>query len=341
MNRRRRGAPRQYTLPPGPLTGTHRQVSWAREIYRRLLDDYTRILENCDILALLTDDMTGKSLAEWYIRHLSRRQRRAVWWIHHRSELSSAWFMGDYIRKNLHIFGPEPSPHFLETQVRYEALLCPADPKYPGAVDLITEPDSESSPYGLCLIKYEQNSAFIELANLLGMKWSAARRAYIREITGTSAPLIDRCAEIGSRLLLAGFRIMVLDEEIRTAICTGRFGWEHGRWVLTGSSPTRLRLVFPRDRELFQRVRRMGAYWNGRHIEVGVWHTDAILDLARLYKFRITQLALDQMLRWQEMSLNGVCVCPQPPDEESISGDPIRQILEGDDSIPEDLIDED
>ena len=99
---RKTGRPFRHRLqPPQPMTGTHRQIAWAREIYRRLLDDHARIRENCDVLALLTESMDGRALAEWYLDHVARKQRRAVWWIVHRNELTAAWFMSDYIRRYL------------------------------------------------------------------------------------------------------------------------------------------------------------------------------------------------------------------------------------------------
>lgn len=332
---------RQRLHPPEPMQGTRRQIAWAREIYRRLLGNYTRIAENCDVLALLTPEMDGRTLAEWYLDHLARRQRRAAWWIVHRNELTAAWFMSDYIQRYLNgVSGLAECCH-LESEVREEALLCPEEAVYPGAVELIMENDVHNRLVGHCLLRYERNAAFTSLAHEMNMTWEPRRSAYVRRIDGVTGPLDERCAEIGSKLLLAGFRILVLDEEVRTMICTGAFGWEHGRWILPGSTPTRLKLIFPNDKLLYQRALTLGAYWTGRSVEINVWHADDLVDFARLYDFRISDEARRLLEKWQDMCLRGRTVHPKEPPRDACGPDPVSLILENDAPVPEDLVDED
>lgn len=326
---------------PAPFVGTRLQISLARKIYAQFLNCRIQIIENCDILSLLTDKMDGKMLAEWYLEHLSRKQRRASWWIEHRDELTKAWFIGEYIQKYLLV---PPSCETLETEkalVWNESLLCPENPLHLGAVELVMEADADFPEHGVCLLRYERNASLSLLARQMDMVWRPEKNAYCRRIEGVSAPLLDRCAEIGSRLLQAGFCVLPLDARVHSAICSGKFSWEYRRWILPGSEPTRLRLVFPHDKELYRRVCSLGAFWNGRQIEVGIWHTDALYDLARLYGFQISPEASIQMERWEELRLHGKTVYPEsPPEFNSTDDDPVQRILTNDASIPEDLIDD-
>ena len=250
--------------------------------------------------------------------------------------------MSDYIRRYLSAAPTAEACLQIENAVREEALLCPEKPLYPGAVELIMEPDGDELRQGQCLLRYERNEAFSRLARDMKMSFDPTMGAYLRRIDEYAGPLPERCAEIGSRLLLAGFRILIMDEAVRTMICTGSFGWEYGRWILPGESPARLRLVFPHDQALFQRARTLGAFWTGQQIEIGVWHAEDLMEFARLYEFRISSEARIQMDSWREMYLQGKAVRPgKPPEDGWQRGDPVREILESDPPIPEDLIDED
>lgn len=334
---RRPARPRMQ--PPGPMTGTPLQIAWAREIYRRLLRDHVRIRENCDVLALLTDRMTGRELTEWYLDHVGRRQRRAVWWIAHRNDLSSAWFMEEYISRYLNQNTAQPAP-VSENACMRECLLTPEQPAHPGAVELISEPDDDNPACGLCMARYEKNSAFGLIMSELRMTWDPQRRMYVRRISGPDAPLPDRCAEIGSRLLMAGFRIYVPDEAVMIAICTGRFSWGYDRWILPGCSPTMLDLVFPKDQALYRRACSLGAHWNGKSIEINLLHAEELLDFARLYEFRISSEARKMIDSWLENRLQGVVVRPNPPTLHCVCEDPVQRILLNNEPVPEDLIDE-
>ncbi len=326
--------------PPAAMLGSARQISWAREIYRCLIENHVRVRETCDVLALLTPDLDGAQLAEWYLKHLSRHQRRAEWWIVHRNELCAAWFMAEYIRVHLHAGEEMSNEQELEDAVYQEALLLPQTPQYPGAVTLSIEPYNDAPCLGTCALRYEQCPDFTALAHDVGMSWNASSCSYQRVIDETSSPLTDRAAEIGSRLLLNGFSVLVLDESVRDKICSGLFGWEYGRWIDCGSESAYLRLAFPKDRELFALARSMGAFWNGKQIEIGVWHADALKEFARLYDFRFTAAALARVEEWQHLYLRGKVVIPAKPPREPALKDPLQHILDSDNPIPEDLIDD-
>lgn len=332
---------RRRLPPPVHMMGTGKQIAWAREIYRRLLADAVRVRENCDILALLTDKMDGHALAEWYLTHTARRQRRAVWWINHRNDLAAPWFISAYMERYLGEDLYRPGLNSLIAAVREEALLCPEEPLFPGAVELIMEPDPDKSETGACILKYEKNEAFGNLVRGLDMEWDKTFGGYVRRIEGPFVPLTERCAEIGSRLILSGFRVLALDEEVRIRITTGNFGWEHEKWILPGSTPTRLRMYFPEDRTLFKRAQSMGAFWNGRHVEVAVWREEEIRDFASLYGFRISSGAERCISEWKRREEEGRVVRPHRPRNEEECRDPVREILLGDVQVPEDLIDED
>lgn len=336
MLRRMRRFPQ---CPPSSMKGSRAQVIWARDICKKLLENHIHIRETCDVLALLTDTLDGAHLCEWYFDHLLRHQHRAVWWIEHRHDLSCVWFIQEYMRRYLHA-----SPEATECAVclaQNEALLIPEKPLYAGAVTLSVEKDSLKPDVGLCVMRYETHPVFSVLAREMGMTFNAMRSRYERAVNPDSGPLEERAAEMGARLLLAGFSVLIYDEALRARVCSGDFGWESGRWVDVSGDANYLRLYFSHDKRLFALARSMGAFWNGKHIEIGVWHVHEIRDFAKLYSFRITEAASSLMDQWQTLFLRGKVVNPASPPTDSSAGDPLEGILESGDAILEDLIDDD
>ena len=321
------------------LMGPRFQVDAARRIRGRLAADYERVLEASKDISASYADFPAEGMAKWYINHALQNQRKAVWWILNRNDLTAAWFLARYVEKYLP--GAKKKDVQLEERVWQGSLLRPFQPRYPDYVELLLEPAPKMREYGVMRMRYRKNAQLSTLAHQLHMFWDAESLSYIRRVGEAGAPVADRLAQLGSSLLQAGFSLVVWDREVREMIRQNTFQPEYPLWIKAGESERTLEFLYPNnDTLLHRRIRSLGARWNGRLMEIDVWHWETVEEFAQVYRFRVTKEARKKVEEWRKAHNEAEAVAPAEGEPwRPIRQDPLEMMMRLGRPVPEDLYD--
>lgn len=219
-------------------------------------------------------------------------------------------------------------------EVKAEATVQPQEVKHNGVVEIKLEKDK-------VVAFYEKNEDFRLLVKSLGYTWNGQWEKKISETTGTAE---ERAAELGNKLLNAGFAIMIIDEEVRKNAIEGVYEPECTRWIYRrgkGQYKGWLDIDWKERNDSLYRIARKlpGSKWDSG-VMVKVNYYQEIEEFARLYGFRFTKRAqevIDEYIQAQKLVQK---VEPAPSKEEE-KKDGLKEILVSEIGILPDLVDED
>lgn len=229
------------------LDGTAKQVRWAETIRADIIKNMTDFSEM--MWASIQTDAKAKSvpfgLNDWLEKKLhtilekekAGQDRKALltammegfdsalasmsskneasWWIDHRTE-------SDMILRFMDREQAE-TKEAVSSEAKTEATIRPKNEKTP----LVAEISVTEERISVCID--EKNSCFIAVVKELGYSWSGS--CWQRTVTAASGPVGDRTAELGHRLLDAGFPICIMDADIRKKAVDGNYQAETTRWI--------------------------------------------------------------------------------------------------------------
>ena len=193
-------------------------------------------------------------------------------------------------------------------------------------------------------IKSEKNDTIIKLAKEHGYKWNHWERVWVKRISQKTGSSSDRAAEIGNKLLNAGFPIEIEDPEIRHNAINGIFKPEHTRWIgliTKGGHEGKLLLTWAgRDDELYRKARSLprSRWVTGKGVVVGVEYYKEIEDFAELYGFKFLPEVRQKIDEYKKELKNVTRVKPVKIDDvKPVDG--LKAILQSSNEILPDLID--
>lgn len=319
------------------LTGSEKQISWANEIRSKFFERLTNATRGIKITERI-QQLIDKAM------EMLRTINTARFWIDNRVGITSIPAMlAAYDKWCLdHLDHMEETKRNCESEAEKEAkeesTLVPEQVNFEGTVEVKVDGSKIAVAYPI------KDRTFSLLLRSLGYVWAHDERAYVRNICkewryGT---VKDRAVEVVNKLLLKGFRVLCLDENIRDKAVNADFEPEQTRWIVGFDNSKLLGVCWNRDKgdDFYRAAKRLpGATWSRDYGAVMVdpkeWRE--IRDFAKINGFSISPLAERKL---QEAKDNELPVRPETPKEEKQTNK-LKEILSKDAEIPKDLMDDD
>jgi hypothetical protein len=306
------------------LEGTEKQVAWANTLRQDLIDKIDALGrkemecinstegEKYDVL----DYIMSQTKASWFI---DNRPHGILSWIEDRLTAIIAWKADQEVKP-------------LVEEMKIESTVQPENCQYkePAEIKVSSEKITVSFP---------KNENFRELVKSLGYTWGDGY--WYRKITKFNGPADDRAAELGNKLLNAGFPITVTDNIIRQNAVSGNYQPEQKRWImcrLEGTYKNWFAITWSgRDENLYKVARKLpGSKWDNSSVVVKVNYWQEVQDFAELYGFKFSDMALDAIETHRNIEVTKV----KPAEsKEEIQNDGLKDILNSGDDILDDLKD--
>lgn len=316
------------------LTGTEKQVDWAMTIRQQFIDATSSMIDigRYGVLSITTEEVAKA------MDHILTTKTQARWFIDKRHDIATMKTMG--LRMVINIFKEairELSPEKqmedkIYSDIRIESTVYP-DNKKTNAVAEITFGDNYVA------VVFEKNDDFRDIVKNLRYRWEGGKwRRPIRETTGSAE---ERAAELGNKLLNAGFPIMIMDQTVRENAVNGIYEPECHRWIYYRRDSKLLAINWDGyDDALYQRARSLpSAKWDRPSVVVAIEHYETVQEFARLFGFKFTKAAQAAMEEYISAQEQIQIVVPAEPKEPDV-GDGLQKILQSSDDILEDLFDD-
>ena len=157
-----------------------------------------------------------------------------------------------------------------------------------------------------------------------------------------SGYLVDRVAELGNKLLVAGFAVSIIDLEQRRRAVAAEYAPECRRWVklYTGEEHTGdLCVCWDREDDLFSTIHKIhGSHWYCGAMAVPIASWNEVLDMAEMLGFQISDMAQEAINTYRNHLNPAVSVSPAP--EPVQQPDKLSAILNSSPDVLSDLKDE-
>lgn len=304
------------------LFGTPKQVDWAMSIRKKLFEQYEKGTFD---LSKETDEINVKGVEKTFdfIIH----QKKASFFIDSRDK-NITELLGKYYKKvNLSL--EDEIEKELEANAKIESTVYPKNKITNVPVEIVSDKEEVKAIF-------EKNSDFIEIVKKIGYHWNG--EYWYKKINETTGSMEDRAAELGNKLLNAGFPVIILDQDVRKKAIDGAFEPECTRWVksVVGTNKLVIKWCGFND-ELYERSRTLpSAKWeNGMTINVA--HHNEVEEFADLYEFKFTDAALRLIKRHKANIRSSDPI--EVAEIKEIKKDGLKEILESSDDILDDLKD--
>jgi len=268
------------------LKGTKKQVEWANTLRQKVIDMFEAVEEEkyrkmagllglkikYEELSLVLDYILSTyDSATYYIENRDRNFYKIL-----EQEVPKALKPVEQKLK-------EEAEARIQAELRAEATVYPENKITEAVVEIIAKEDKITA-------KFEKNDKFIDIVKSLGYKWGGC---WTREISETTGSYKDRAAELGNKLLNAGFPIMIMDPEIRNKAISGEFEPECDRWIYARKDDNAFAIKWKeRNDRLYTVARKLpGSKWSSGAVVVKVEHYQEVQEFAELYGFRFTTKA--------------------------------------------------
>lgn len=330
------------------LVGSEKQVVWAEQLRAAALAAVGAQLAHvrekgykdhryATVADLWNMPDTPAGLMEWEkaFAHILKTQNQARFWIDARHPDILEGRIEETVkqlRANAMKQAVDDTP--TANDVKQEATVYPAEQKH--AVAEIIVSDSSVS------VRYPLDEAFREVVKGAGFAWSKERRVWYRSISWATGSAVDRAADVGNRLLRAGFAIMCTNADVRRMAVDGTFEPECKRWVskLTQGqySDGWLAIGIPAgDQQLYKQARMIpDSRWSDGFVVVPIARHQLVSDFADIHGYRFSPGALEQIAKYEQARAQAVA--PVTPSMPAV-GDKLKAILESDDAALDDLKD--
>mgnify|MGYP000946279774 CR=1 FL=1 len=302
----RKAAAEAVELGLPELTGTEKQVAWANTLRQNWIN------ENQEKIAYYEKQL-GRNIISKYPEKVAKlknsilgmktavetrllAEASARFWIDNRYETVSA-FLEAAGEKALS--APEVPPVEVPLEVQRQAIEdMTIRPEVP-VTSLVTEIRVQDDMVTAKLPELIED--FRVILRNLRFDWSYSKSRWERktgEITGSA---INRAAELGIKLLAAGFPVRIYNDELQRKILASEYEPECVRWVMIHEKG--FRIYWRREEDFYDESKRLpGARWISTKKSMYV-PRDAfreLQDFAALYAFKFTALAQSRLVEAQQ-----------------------------------------
>lgn len=314
------------------LEGTEKQIAWANTLR---IDFIKKVTDYADEKDLQHKGESKK--AERYRVTLDyilsvKEAQKASYWIDLRYRTFTE-IIDDLKEEYKGNFGNN-AKDIAEKQAKEEAIIEPSEVKHDGVVEIIPTKNKIE-------VKYEKNEDFRLLVKDLGYKWDGV---WFRNITEFTGSYIDRTAELGNKLLNAGFRICIVDYEIREKTINADYEEECYRWIKYNIKYDKLAFEwYGMNTKLYNASRKLpGSKWDSesKSTLVNLSHYEQVEEFAEMYGFKFSKSALQHIEEYKN-NLKNVQKVNQKVSKEKIDKNGLEDILNSSRDILDDLREED
>lgn len=321
------------------LEGSERQVAWANTLRQKLIDRFSKLAEDKaevnklnklyelnvtaeDILKIRDYIITNITSARYYIDN----RDEYIAYIIEREKKEALKTEEQIIAEELE--------KMREEEIKKESTVYPEKRVTDVPVEIKTTNDTIK-------VYFEKNEDFRQIVKELGYRWN--RPCWERKLRATNGTIEDRVAELGNKLLNAGFPVMILDKKAREKAISGNFEQEHTRWVYARMDDEYkgwLSIEWQGyNNDLYKTARKLpGSRWN-KGVLVKVEYYKEIEDFAELYDFRFSEGAT-KLIEEHKKSLEDIEeVIPTKVKEKELK-DGLKEILNSSTDILDDLKDD-
>ena len=315
------------------LEGTEKQIAWANTLR---IDFIKKVTDYADEKDLRRNGKSKKAeryrVTLDYILNLEEAKKASYWIdLRYKSFIDVIDDLKEEYKGN---FGNN-AKDIAEKQAKEEAIIEPSEVKHDGVVEIIPTKNKIE-------VKYEKNEDFRLLVKDLGYKWE--ENTWCRKITEFTGSYIDRAAELGNKLLNAGFRVCIVDYEIREKAINADYELECNRWVQYNKKHDKLALKWwERNQDLYYSSRKLtGSKWDSesKSTLVNLSHYEQVEEFADMYGFNFSKAALEAIEEYKE-KINNAQKVSQEESKEKIDKNGLEDILNSSRDILEDLKEDD
>lgn len=327
---------RVWELPE--LTGTEKQVAWANTLRIQFIEKIKDKLNHINEVGLDRydrEELRGKDISikkfklfiqdvDSIVDYVLENKTEAKFFVENRSFNLPIIIS---IFKEIESFKEKE-----ETKdIIDEATVVPKEIKYPGIVE-IKYTNTEITTI------YEKNEDFRVLVKTLGFSWN---NGWIRTIKERNGSIEDRVVELGSKLLNAGFCILILDENVRNKAINADYEVECKRWILLREKTKKLAINWTYGSDLYNVARKLpGSKWSSPSVVVDVSHFKELEEFAKLYDFKFTAAARNYIEKYKE-EIKNLSTVEIVNSKEYIQKDGLSDILNSSRDILDDLKEDD
>lgn len=297
------------------LQGTEKQVAWANTLRQEMIEEFdtytTNRITNDDLMLVKSYILETKTKASYFIENRTRSLASII-----RDELKNAL--------------EQPVQNLNEIEIKAESTVYPEN-KITNTVSEITVTTDKVT------VISEKNDTFREIVKGLGYKWKGVWEKKITATTGTAA---ERAAELGNKLLNAGFPIMIIDEEIRKNAIEGNYEPECTRWVMHRLDTDCFQISWKeRNDDLYWKAKSLpNAKWSKGSMLVKVNYYKEVQEFAELFGFKFSSGA-NKLMESYIASLEKAAVVSPAAVKETKHKDGLTEILESEAVVLDDLKD--
>lgn len=325
---------KEWELPK--LTGTEKQISWANTIRIQIVENIkNKAKDDSDYnLRCYCSDTDFKSSdvinnIEDIIDYMLVNKTDSKFYIENRNK--NLTLAADLYKEMLDLKKKEKE-QIENKEVISQSTLIPKDAKFTGVVEIHFASD-------IITASYEKNDTFRNVVKSLNYSWNNGR--WERNLSEMTGSYIDRAAELGNKLLNAGFSVFILDESIRNKALNADYEVECTRWILRRKGTSKLVLKWNGQNDsLYNASRKIpGSKWDkGTLIDVS--HYKEVEEFAEMYGFKSSKSAKELIDRYID-EFSNISAVEVANVKEKVDKDGLNDILNSSRDILSDLKEED
>lgn len=324
-NKKSLEASKEMGLPE--LTGTEKQVKWANTLRQKLISSFEHEIEQVENDEYWDPPFTVEEL-RMVLDYVLKEKISSSYFIDRR--FHSVIDICDLEIKNAKdAFDPEiQKEKELMLEIKAECTVYPEDNVTNGVVEIEINDTKVSA-------LFEKNDEFREIVRGLGFEWNGVWEKKIVETTGTAE---ERAAELGNKLLNAGFPICIYDEKVRNRAIHGEFEPECKRWIYMYKGEALSIKWSGFDSSLYQKARSLpSSKWMDSSMVVKIDHYKLVEEFAELYGFKFTRKAQELIEAHKKSIEKSLIISPVKVDDKEKDG--LKDILNSEVEILDDLKD--
>jgi len=308
------------------LEGSEKQIAWAVTLRQEMIDKIDR-LESEDLFRIGSNKKEKQDILDYVMS-----QKKASWFIDNRSYGILFWL--EEKLKEIRMWKKDQEIAPILEDIKKDSTVYPENCGY-------KEPAEIKVSDTKITVTFSKNENFRKIVKSLGYTWGDGY--WYREINKFNGPAEDRAAELGNKLLNAGFPIMITDNSILQNAISGNYNPEQKRWIKACTKEEhkeKLAISWEGyNDDLYKVAKKLpSAKWHDGSMVVKVNYWQEVEDFANLYGFAFSDSA-KELIEQYKASLQDVTVVTPASKKEEKPVDGLKKILESSEEILDDLKD--
>ena len=308
------------------LEGSEKQIAWAVTLRQEMIDKIDRL--ESEVLFRIGSNKKEKQDILDYVMS----QKKASWFIDNRSYGILFWL--EEKLKEIRMWKKDQEIAPILEDIKKDSTVFRVNCGY-------KEPAEIKVSDTKITVTFSKNENFRKIVKSLGYTWGDGY--WYREINKFNGPAEDRAAELGNKLLNAGFPIMITDNSILQNAISGNYNPEQKRWIKACTKEEhkeKLAISWEGyNDDLYKVAKKLpSAKWHDGSMVVKVNYWQEVEDFANLYGFAFSDSA-KELIEQYKASLQDVTVVTPASKKEKKPVDGLKKILESSEEILDDLKD--